>query len=183
MFVRPPIAYHNKVTFIVFINCCFVVIETCDQPASPVSNAEVAGGLIAVILVVTAICAGCYITCRGWCKKKPKPPQHYTAVSQGTEGADQNQFPMTSSGDSKLPGYVHSHSTAETPALSSSNLSGVPPPAPAGSAPYPTQPYPYPAGQVSPPTGAYPAPYPPHTTSMAPPYGAPYQHPTGASAV
>ncbi|XP_003724465.1 scavenger receptor cysteine-rich type 1 protein M130 [Strongylocentrotus purpuratus] len=184
--------------------CCSIQPETCDQPASPVSNADVAGGLIAVILVVIAICAGCYISCRGMCKKRPKPPQQYTAVSQGTKGADQNQFPMTSSGDSKLPVYVHGHATAETPASFSCNPSGVPPPAPAGSAPYQTQPYPYPTGQVSPPTGAYPAPsqpgynptaatnqyppqpakpYPPQISSMSPPYGAPYQHPTGASAV
>eukprot|EP00057_Strongylocentrotus_purpuratus_P005978 XP_011660452.1 PREDICTED: vegetative cell wall protein gp1-like [Strongylocentrotus purpuratus] len=75
----------------------------------------------------------------------------------------------------------------------------MPPPAPAGSAPYQTQPYPYPAGQAPQQAGAYPVPsqpgynptaatnqyppqpakpYPPHTTSMAPPYGAPFVQPT-----
>ncbi|XP_054766227.2 scavenger receptor cysteine-rich type 1 protein M160-like [Lytechinus pictus] len=177
--------------------CCSRDLDSC-KPKVEMSNGEFAGSLLAAILFPMALCAGCYITCKKpcsrRCKKKPKPPQQYNAVSLGADGGGQNQFPVASFKDQKVPVYIHTN--ADGAPVSSCDPSGLSLPAPAASNnPYPPQSNPYQSGQVLPPTAAgctpYPSqpPYPYHSGQAPPPAGAyptpplqPCYYPTAATA-
>ncbi|XP_030831394.1 neurotrypsin isoform X2 [Strongylocentrotus purpuratus] len=177
--------------------CCSNETVPCGYGSSP-SIADIITGVVAMVLTIMGTC--CFFCCCCWClrREKARQKQQYATVSQNpppqtSEGAPSNHIPMTTVESSNVPVYVHS---PVQHGASNCGATGMPPPAPAGSAPYQTQPYPYPAGQAPQQTGAYPVPsqpgynptaatnqyppqsakpYPPQISPMVPPYGAPYQ--------
>ncbi|XP_041457360.1 scavenger receptor cysteine-rich type 1 protein M130-like [Lytechinus variegatus] len=174
--------------------CCSQEPDSCNPDPVEVGDGEtpgeIAGSLIALVLFSMALCAGFCITCKKpccRCKKKPKPHQHYNAVSLTVASGGQNQYPeVASSTDQKLPVYIHTKADG-TPATSGDPPASSPPAPVAGNTPYPLQTNPYPSGQDPPTAGAYPAPPPLQPgynptaatdTYPPPPYSAPAA-PTG----